>query len=70
MWDFLLEIVVDLTVAWCSWCLWICILLAVGIMIGAYYKFPDHDGLWPLTAVAGVMIITFGIWWQWRADRS
>jgi hypothetical protein len=68
MWT-ILEIAIEFTVAWSSWRLWLCIILAIGIVIGAFYKFPDHNGFWPLTSLIGTIVIAFGAWWHWRSER-
>ena len=60
---------IEVAYAWCSWRLLICVILAIGIVAGAYYRFPENDGFLPLTSPVGVLIIAFGIWWQRRADR-
>jgi hypothetical protein len=67
MW--LLEIALEIAVAWCSWRVWLCILLALGIIGGAYYKFPEHNGFLTLTVPGAIVICAFGFWWQWRVDR-
>jgi hypothetical protein len=65
----LLEWVLDLAAHWCSWRLWLCLILAITLIVGFYLKFPEQNGYWPLSGVVGAIIIAFGIVWQWRADR-
>ena len=68
MWD-IFGIAIELAIAWCSWRLWLCIILAIGIIAGVCYKFPEHNGFWPLTSPIGGIIIAFGVWWHWRSER-
>lgn len=65
----LFELALDLAVAWLSWRLWLCLILAIAIIVGLYFKFPEQNGFWPLSGVVGLIIIGFGIVWQWRANR-
>lgn len=61
MWS-IFEIVIDLAIAWCSWRLSLCIILALGIIAGVYYKYPEHNGFWPLTSLIGLIIVAYGVW--------
>lgn len=67
MWN-LFEIAVDFAVELCSWRLWICILLAIGIVAGAYYQFPENQGYWHLTSPIALIVLAFGGWWEWRSS--
>lgn len=63
------ELIIDLAIELCSWRVWLCILLAIGIIVGLYFKYPEHDGLWSISYPAAIVITALGFWWQYRADR-
>jgi hypothetical protein len=65
----LLELALELAAHWCSWRLWLCLILAIGLIVGLYFKFPEQSGFWPLSGFVGAIIIGFGIVSEWRANR-
>lgn len=65
----LFELALELAAHLCSWRLWLCLILAIGLIVGLYFKFPEQNGFWPLSGVGGAVIIVFGIVWEWRASR-
>lgn len=69
MW-IIFEIAFELVSGWSSWRIWLCIILAIGLIAVAYHVFPEQNGFWPLTSPIALVIIALGCWWQVRADRA
>jgi hypothetical protein len=64
------EIALMIAVEWLSWRVWLCIGVAVAVIAVAYNRFPEQDGLWAVSYPLAILIVAFGFWWQWRADRT
>ncbi len=65
----LLEVALNIAADFLSWRLSVCIILAIALIVGLFLKFPEQNGFWPYSGVAGAMIIVFGFVWEWRASR-
>jgi uncharacterized integral membrane protein len=63
------EVILTIAAEMASWRVLLCIVVAVGMVAGLYYKFPEQDGLWSISYPAAVIITAMGFWWQHRADR-
>jgi hypothetical protein len=63
------EIILSIASEMASWRVLLCIAVAVGIVVGLYYKLPEQDGIWSISCPAAVIVTGMGFWWQHRADR-
>jgi len=69
MWS-AIDIILMIADEFCSWRVWLCIGIAVGIVAGLYYKYPEQDGIWSVSFPAAIIVTAMGFWWQYRADRT
>ncbi len=64
------EIVLTIAAELFSWRVWLCIGIAMVIVAGLQYLYPEHDGFWSISYPAAALVIIAGFWWQHRADRT
>jgi len=65
-----IEIILMIAYELSSWRVWLCIVIAVGIVAGLYYKYPGQDVIWSVSFPAAIIVTAMGFWWQYRADRT
>ena len=65
-----IEIILMIAVELCSWRVWLCIGIAVGIVAGLYHLYPGQNGIWSVSYPAAIVVIAMGFWWQYRAERT
>ena len=73
MWSFIevvIELVIQFAEEWCSWRILLCLVIALGIVGGLYYKYPKQDGHWSVSVPAALVVIGLGIWWEIRSDGT
>ena len=68
MW--LLEIIFWIAAELCSWRTLLSLLVAIGIVVGLLYRYPEQDGLWSVSYPAAFIVIAFGIWRDYRAEHG
>ncbi len=64
-----IEIIMMIAHEMCSWRVWLCIGIAVGIVVSLYFKYPEQDGIWSVSFPAALIVTTMGFLWQYRAER-
>lgn len=65
MW--LIEIVLRLAGELGAWRILLCLAIALGIVGGLYYGYPEQDGLWSVSVPAALVVMGLGIWWEIRS---
>jgi hypothetical protein len=55
---------------WCSWRLYVCLGVAMGIAATLHQAFPDQNWVWFVSMPTMITGFALGFWWQLQADRS
>ena len=68
MW--VIELILLLAEELFSWRIFLCLLIAIGIVVGLYFKYPEQDGLWSVSYPAAFIIVALGVVWHIRSERT
>jgi hypothetical protein len=67
--SFLIDIIFMIAHELCSWRVALCLFIAIALVFGLFNAYPENNGFLPLTAYAGIAVISMGGVWQYVSGR-
>ena len=64
------SVILAIAEEWCSWRLFVCIGIAIGIVAGFFFAYPEQPSIWYVSVPAAFIVIGLGFLWQIHADRK
>lgn len=66
----IIGLTIEVAHEWCSWRLYVCIGVAIGIIAGLYFAYPGQPSIWYVSTPAALIVMGLGFLWQIHADRT